>query len=389
MNERIERILGAFAETYGGLPDVWVRAPGRVDLMGSHTDYNLGYVLTLPISRDTVIAARASRESMVRVRSLAMDAEDGFSLDAIQRAPAGHWSNYVRGVASVLQREGFPLTGLEGVIDTTVPLGSGLSSSAALECAAAVLFRSLGGWPLDSLRMAQLCQRAENEFAGVSCGILDQFTSCAGRAGCALLLDCRDLSGRPVPLPDDISTVICDTRARRELSGSEYGKRRADCEHGARLMGVPALRDSNLEQLNSLGDRLSAQAARRCRFILEENERVLRLAAALPRGDRREIGALCAESFRGAAELYEIVIAPMKAMVEAMLAAPGVIGARQAGAGFGGCVVGLVDSGSVTAFSQAVRSEYRKATGVEPLVYPVEAADGAELLKMSSMEVTQ
>lgn len=387
MNERIERILAAFAETYGGRPEVWVRAPGRVDLMGSHTDYNLGYVLTLPISRDTVIAARANRESMIRVHSLAMDAEDSFSLDSIQRAPAGHWGNYVRGVASVLQREGFPLTGLEGIIDTTVPLGSGLSSSAALECAAAELFQSIAGWPLDPVHMAQLCQRAENEFAGVSCGILDQYTSCAGQAGCALLLDCRDLSSRPVPLPDDISPVICDTRARRELAGSEYGKRRADCEHGATLMGVPALRDASLEQLNSLGDRLSAQAVRRCRFILEENERVLRLAAALRRGDRREIGALCAGSFRGAAELYEIVIPPMKAMIEAMLAAPGVIGARQAGAGFGGCMVGFVDTGSVTAFSQAVRSEYRKATGVEPLVYPVEAADGAGLLEMSSMEV--
>ena len=388
MSERIERILAAFAAKFGGRPDLWVRAPGRVDLMGSHTDYNLGYVLTLPISRDTVIAARASRESLVRIHSLAMDGEDSFSLDSIERAPAGHWGNYVRGVASVLQNQGFPLTGFEGVIDTTIPLGSGLSSSAALECAAAVLFQHIGGWPLDPVRMAQLCQRAENEFVGVNCGILDQYTSCAGRAGCALMLDCRDLSSRPVPVPDDISPVICDTRAPRELSDSEYGMRRADCEHGARLMGVQALRNSSLEQLNSLGDRLPAQAVRRCRFILEENERVLRLAAALPHGDRREIGALCAESFRGAAELYEIAIPALKAMVEAMLAAPGAIGARQAGAGFGGCMVAFVDTGAVAAFSQAVRSEYRKSTGIEPFVYPVEAADGAGLFEMSSLEVT-
>lgn len=387
MNERIERILAAFAEKFGGQPDIWVRAPGRVDLMGSHTDYNLGYVLTLPISRDTVIAARATRERTVQMHSLAMEAEDSFLLDSIERAPGSHWGNYVRGVASVLRNEGFTLAGFEAVIDTTVPLGSGLSSSAALECAAALVFRNIGGWPLDPVRMAHLCQRAENEFVGVNCGILDQYTSSVGRAGCALLLDCRDLTNRSVPVPDDISLVICDTRAPRELSGSEYGMRRADCEHGARLMGVQALRDSSLAQLESLRDRLPAQAERRCRFILEENERVLRLAVALALGDRREIGALCAESFRGAAELYEIVIPPMKTMVASMLAAPGAIGARQSGAGFGGCMVGFVATDSVTAFSEAIHSEYRKATGIEPFVYPVEAADGAGLLEISSVEV--
>ena len=223
MNQRTDRIIAAFAESFGGQPDVWVRAPGRVDLMGSHTDYNLGYVLTLPISRDTVIAARPRRDGVVRMRSLAMDAEVCFQIEFIEPEPAGQWGNYVRGVASVLQREGLPLTGLDAIIDTNVPLGSGLSSSAALECAVAVLFRSLGGWSLDPVHMALLCQRAENEFAGVSCGILDQYTSCACRAGCALLLDCRDLSSRAVPLPGDITPVICDTRAPRKLAASEYG----------------------------------------------------------------------------------------------------------------------------------------------------------------------
>jgi len=388
MNERKERIVAAFSEKFGGRPDIWVRAPGRVDLMGSHTDYNLGYVLTLPISRDTLIAARASREKMVRLHSLAMNADDSFSLGSIEPAPVGHWGNYVRGVAKVLQTEGLLLTGFDGVIDTTVPLGSGLSSSAALECAAAVLFQSIGGWKLDPVHMAQLCQRAENEFVGVNCGILDQYTSCAGRAGCALLLDCRDLRSRPVPLPGDVSVVICDTHAPRQLSGSEYGMRRADCELGAMLMGVPALRDSRLEQLRGLGDGLPAQAARRCQFILEENERVLDLVAALTSGDRGAIGKLCAESFRGATDLYEIVVPAMTAMIEAMLAAPGTIGARQAGAGFGGCLVSFVDQSSVAAFSQSVREGYRKATGIEPSVYPVEAAEGAGLLEMPSMEVT-
>ncbi len=387
MNERRDRILTAFAEKFGGSPDLWARAPGRVDLMGSHTDYNLGYVLTLPISRDTVIAGRARHDGMVRLHSLAMDAEDCFTIDSVERAGRGYWGNYIRGVASVLLQEGFALTGLEAVIETVIPLGSGLSSSAALECAAAVLFQSLGGRQLDPVRMAQICQRAENEFAGVSCGILDQYTSCAGRAGCALLLDCKDLSSRPVRLPDDISVVICDTRARRELAGSEYGMRRADCELGAKLMGVPALRYASLKQLDSVSDALSARAARRCRFILEENERVLRLENALARGDREQIVALCAESFRGATELYEIVTFPMKMMVDAMLAAPGAIGARQAGAGFGGCMAAFVDTRSVAAFSNAVCLEYRKATGIEPIVYAVEAADGAGFVEEKWQEV--
>lgn len=389
MNDRLKRIVSAFSGTYGGDPAVWVRAPGRVDLMGSHTDYNLGYVLTLPISRDTVIAARAKRERIVRFHSLAMSEEVSFSIDSIECAPAGHWSNYIRGVVSALQQEGFPLTGVEAVIDTTVPLGGGLSSSAALECAVAVLFRTIGKWELSPERMAQLCQRAENEFAGVNCGILDQFTSCNGKANCALLLDCRSLSSSPIPLPEGITTVICDTHAPRRLSASEYGRRRADCENGARFMGVASLRDSSLELLESLGDRIPSQTMRRCRFILEEMERVLQLAIALPRGDSKEIGALCAASFHGASELYEIVTSPMKAMIEAMLAAPGTIGARQAGGGFGGCMIGFVETGCVSDFADAVFSKYRESTGIEPFVFPVEAAEGAGLLEVPAMEVNQ
>lgn len=376
-----------FKQCFGGQPNVWVRAPGRVDLMGSHTDYNLGFVLTVPISRDTLIAARARNDGVVRVRSLALDAQDCFRIDSVTREPAGGWVNYVRGVAAVLRDEGYPLLGFDGIIDSNVPIGSGLSSSAALECSVAALFRELGGWSLDAVRMALLCQRAENEFAGVSCGILDQYTSCLGHAGCALLLDCRDLLSRTVQVAGDLRIVICDTRFRRELASCEYGKRRTQCEQGARAMGVSSLRESSLAQLYASSGVLSEETARRCRFIIEENARVLALAEALPDGRRNRIAALCAESFRGACELYEIAAQPMIAMMDAMLAGPGVVGARQAGAGFGGSMVAFVEAGSTGPFAAAVRLAYQEATGILPQVYPVEAASGACPLEQVPVEV--
>ena len=369
-----------FQQRFENLPSLWARAPGRVDLMGSHTDYNLGYVLTLPIGRDTWIAARLRPDRQVRLHSMNLEADAAFSLDALVRQPGRDWSNYVRAVAAGLQQEGLATRGFDGVIHSTVPMSSGLSSSAALECATATLFEALGGWSLDPVKKALLCQRAENQFVGVNCGILDQYTSCVGQAGCALLLDCRDLSSKPVQLADGIQVVICDTKSKRELAGSEYGQRRAQCEEGARLLGLKALREIPVSEFNRREPELPAEMAKRCRFIVEENDRVLRLSEALRVGDQPAIGCACAESFRGAMTLYEIGAPAMEAMMHAMLAAPGVIGARQAGAGFGGCMVAFVERRWQDDFSGVVRQEYYSATGVEPEVYPVEAAAGAGLL---------
>jgi len=377
---RIETITTAFGEQFGGKPAAWCRAPGRVDLMGSHTDYNLGYVLTLPIDRDTWMAARPREDRAVRLYSLNLAASGGFDLGFISRAPGASWDNYVRGVASVLQAEGFTLKGFDAVVHSTVPMSSGLSSSAALECAAATVFESAGGFTLDPVRKARLCQRAENQFVGVNCGILDQYTSCCGQAGCALLLDCRDLSSQAAPLADGIRVVICDTKFKRELAGSEYGQRRAQCEEGARLLGLRALRDISIRQFTAREKELPTEVARRCRFIVEENDRVLRMAKALTAGDEAAIRRLTAASFKGACEQYEIGVPAMLALMEAMLKAPGVIGARQAGAGFGGCMVAFVRAGMVEAFSQSVRPAYHAQTGLAPEVYAVEPAAGAEVL---------
>ena len=379
--ERRKLVAQLFRDRFDSDPSLWARAPGRVDLMGSHTDYNLGYVLTLPISRDTWIAARANGSREVRLHAANLRDDDCFSLDGLQSTASKSWTKYVQGVAFLLQSEGLALTGFDAVIHSTVPLESGLSSSAALECATAVVFQDLGGWSLAPKAMARLCQRAENEFVGVSCGILDQYSSCLGESECALLLDCRDLSTRAVRMAGGLGVVVCNTMSRRRLSGGEYAQRRADCEQGAALLGVSALRDVTAEMLAARRHELPDHVARRCAFIVAESARAEALAGALEAGDRPAVARLCQESFAGARDLYEICSPAMVAMRDAMLAAPGVIGARQAGAGFGGCMVAIVDAATTADFSDAVQHGYFAATQVDPEIYPVQAAPGAGIFE--------
>jgi galactokinase len=374
-------LAASFRARFASEPELWTRAPGRVDLMGSHTDYNLGFVLTLPINRDTWVAARGTRANTVRIHSMNLDAaEDEFRLDSIEPSSKSKWCNYVRGVAATLQAEGLALSGCDAVIHSTVPLESGLSSSAALECAVATMFEALGGWHLAPERKASLCQRAENKFVGVNCGILDQYSSCLGRKGCALLLDCRDLSTRAVWIAGGISVVVCNTMSQRRLSGGEYANRRHECELAAARLGVSALREVTPEMLAARARELPGLAARRAEFIVAENVRGEALAHALTAGDRSAIAQLCAESFAGARDLYEICSPAMAAMMDAMRAAPGVMGARQAGAGFGGSMVALVDAASTDDFRTAVRDVYYASTHVYPEIYVVEAAPGAGVL---------
>lgn len=377
---RRAQLAQAFAQCYGSQPTQWVRAPGRVDLMGSHTDYNQGFVLTLPIDRDTWIAARPTDARRVRLVSLNLDEAAEFNLD--DPAPtATDFARYVQAVAMILHREGFsPLTGFDAVIHSTVPLRSGLSSSAALEAATAVLLAALNGFTVEPVRLAKLCQRAENEIVGMQCGILDQYSSILGRAGTAVVLDCRQLTHRNAPLPADVLIVICNTCAPRELAGSEYGERRAQCEEGARQLGVAYLRDVSIEQFARRERELPPVVARRCRFIIEESGRVGGLAHALTQNDRAAIGRLTAASYAGARDLFEIGAPAMDAMMRAMLGSPGVIGARQAGAGFGGCLVAFVQEGELEPFVAHVQRQYPAETGMTPEVYPVTAADGAEVL---------
>ncbi|MEA2025350.1 MAG: galactokinase [Chloroflexota bacterium] len=371
-----------FAKLYGGRPTAWFRAPGRVDLMGSHTDYNDGHVLTMTVDRDTWIAIRPRDDRRVAVASLNLPGRADFGLDAIEHDADVPWTDYVRGAASVLLAQGADLAGFDGLLHSTVPFGSGLSSSAAIEIATLLAFDAVSGLRHEPLELALLGQRVENEFVGVNCGILDQYTSVLGTADQALLLDCRELISQPVTIAPHLAVVICDTRAPRQLAGSEYDERRAQCEAGANHIGkttpgVTALRDVSLELFEAHEAELPTDVARRCRFIIEEDQRVLDLASALPEGDPEMLSRLFDASYEGATRLFEIGASSMTAMHDAMAGAPGLIARRQAGAGFGGCLVAVVERGAVDAFSAHVERAYADATGIEPKIFAVDAAPGA------------
>jgi len=385
VNIRKAMIADHFKAQFGQLPTIWVQAPGRVDLMGSHTDYNDGFVLTQAIDRNTWMAAAPREDNRIRIGSLNLAGASEFGLDEIEFDTAVSWSNYVRGVTAVLQQSGYQLQGFDGLIHSTIPFGSGLSSSAALEVATAVLFNTLCHLNIDPVTIALLCQRAENEFVGMNCGILDQYSSAMGQKGSTLLLDCRYLTSQTKPIAPGISLVICDTKANRALTGSEYPERRAQCEAGARILAnfypnVKALRDVTLAQFFAHQADLPELIAKRCRFIIEENERVLALADALAEGEREMVGEITAVSYTGARDLYEITCTEMEQMMSAIRSGPGIIGARQAGAGFGGCMVAFVDNTQVDAFTKHVNQAYAQATNIQPEVYSVAAAAGAGLI---------
>jgi galactokinase len=351
--------------------------------MGNHTDYNDGYVMTMAIDRNTWLAARPRDDRKIAVYSLNVRGGGVFDLEDIRRDARSPWTDYVRGVAAALQDEGLALCGFDGLIHSTIPFGSGLSSSAALEVVTATVLRMLSdGWQIEPVKLAQLCQQAENRFVGMNCGIMDQYSSVLGRDGHALLIDCRLLTHRTAALPQGLEVVVCDPRADRALTGSEYGERRAQCEEGARCLaafypGVTHLRDLTLDAFVQHEHELPEAVARRCRFVIQENQRVLDLAQALSEDDRVAIRAITEASYEGARDLYEIVSPEAEAMARAVLGAPGALAVRQAGAGFGGCLVAFAEHRSVDAFVERVSLRYRADTGIEPEVYPVSAAPGA------------
>lgn len=384
MNDKQRKVLieEEFSHLFDGKPDVWVQAPGRVDLIGSHTDYNLGYVLIQAINRSTWIAARPRQDGKVRIASLNLDGTAEFNLSHIKHAREVVWSNYVRGVADVLQKEGYTLSGFDGLVHSTIPFGSGLSSSAALEVAVLTLFETLADWQIDPLQRALLCQRAENEFVGMNCGIMDQYSSVMGQEGCVLLLDCRSITSEIIPVATGMQVMICDTRADRALTGSEYPQRRAQCEAGVRVLTdyyphMRSLRDASIKQLLAHQGDMDPVIFRRCYFIIQENQRVLDMANALASGDQRAAGRLALESFQGANVLYEIVSQEMLAMHEAIMSAPGALGTRGAGAGFGGCMIAFVQNSEMDFFTGHVQRQYFASTGIQAEIYPVQTAVGA------------
>ncbi|MGQ9626470.1 MAG: galactokinase [Anaerolineae bacterium] len=378
--EKTERMRARFREVFAREAQVVVRAPGRVNLIGEHTDYNDGFVMPIAIDRSIFIAASPRSDRKVIFHSEDFSERAEFSLDSIDRAPAGHWSNYERGVAYYLKEKGLKFSGLEAIITGDVPIGSGLSSSAAVEVATAYTFQVLNGFELSRPEMALLCQRAENLFVGMQCGIMDQFISALGQRNKALVIDCRSLLYDPVPLPAGARFVVCDTMVRRGLLDSEYNARRRECEEGARLFGVKALRDVSWEEFESRQGELPDAVRRRCRHVVSENERVLRGAEALRRGDLLTFGRLMYESHLSLRDDYEVSCRELDIMVEIARRVEGTYGARLTGAGFGGCTVNLVDEEKAEDFRAQVAEAYRAETGTEPQIYICRAEEGASVI---------
>ena len=387
---RTQELVEEFRRRFETEPTLMSIGPGRVNLIGEHTDYNDGFVLPVAIQRDIRIVLRPRDDRHVRTYSLEYDDWYEFDLDHLAYNEEMLWANYVQGVAWALAEQGLMLRGFDGVISGNVPRASGLSSSAALEIASATAFLASSDLTdaLDGVQIARAAQRAENQFVGVNCGIMDQFISMLGEAGHALLIDCRSLEYQLVPFPSPGALVIGNTKASRSLTSSAYNERRSQCEAGVAalqrvLPDIRALRDVTSEQLEEHKGLLDPVVYRRCRHVVAENERVLATVAALERGDLNEVGRLMDASHTSLRDDYEVSSPALDAMVEAMRSAPGCYGARLTGAGFGGCAVALVQPGQEQAVADAIYEQYPKATNIWPEVYTSPAGPGAQLVELA------
>ena len=371
-----------FQSLYGGQPKVY-RAPGRVNLIGEHTDYNQGFVMPAAIDFSTwvAIAPRQDRKLSIRSENFAEAVE--IDLDQPATQGRGHWSDYPVGVAVKLEQSGHRLVGANMLVRGEVPIGSGLSSSAAIEVATGLALLENSDAKTDRVTLAKLCQQAENEFVGMRCGLMDQFVSCFGESGHALMLDCRGLDYHMLALPENVKLVVCNTMVKHELANSEYNARRADCEEGVRLLSrklpfVGSLRDITTGDLQRHKDQIPEVIGRRCRHVASENSRVLEAASALERSDLETFGQLMGESHRSLRDDYEVSCKELDLMVDLANQVEGVLGARMTGGGFGGCTINLVRSENVDSFKQFVAREYPEATGRNPEIYVCAAAQGAE-----------
>ena len=362
------------------------RAPGRVNLIGEHTDYNDGFVMPAALNLSVFATVWPRDDRKLQIRSENFDDEIEFDLDQPNPAPGKHWSDYAVGVAVTLERAGHRLRGARLLLRGEVPVGSGLSSSAAVEVSTACALLANSDLQIDRRELALLCQRAENEFVGAYVGIMDQFVSLFGEVQKALLLDCRSLDYKLLPLPDTVNLVICNTMVKHALASSAYNERRAQCEAGVRhlaqfLPNVKALRDVTLAQLEQYGRDLPEVVYRRCRHVISENARVLSAAEALERTDLRRFGELMAESHRSLRDDYEVSSKELDLMVELANKVEGVYGARMTGGGFGGSTINLVQVVQVDEFKNYVARQYEAVMKLKPEIYVCEASNGAEEIR--------
>lgn len=383
----LPELILRFESRFGQRPKIF-RAPGRVNLIGEHTDYNDGFVMPAAIGFSTYVAIGRRPDRKLLIHSDELPGHFEFDLDHLPQQRTGSWCDYVLGVASVLQRRGINLHGANLLVHGEVPIGAGLSSSAAIEVASAIAFISLAKADLALPEVARLCRKAENEFVGARVGIMDQFVSCMGRAGHALLLDCRTLDFKLAPIPVRVELVVCNTMVKHEVATSGYNQRRADCEQAVRHFAkshpeIRALRDVSLDLLEQSSSELPPVIVKRCTHVIRENERTLEAARSFAEGDLSRVGRLMRESHRSLRDLYEVSCPELDAMVDAAEALPGFIGGRMTGGGFGGCTINLVQEEHADNFATQIADRYQKATGIHPQIYRCRADDGAQEVSLS------
>jgi galactokinase len=390
-----ESVSNEYKKHFGEEPQHISLAPGRVNILGEHVDYNDGFVLPAAIDRATYIAFSPAGTSADKSTLVAADFNQTtqFTGKSIQNKNDSDgkqlpdWALYPAGVAWSLSESGLEIRAINAVFASDVPRGAGLSSSASVEMAFAISWSALGGWTTPLMQLAQLGQKAENQYVGVNCGIMDQFASACGVADRLLLLDCRSLDWRTLPIPENISIVIADTSVRRKLTSSGYNERRQACEEAVRIISselpsVKSLRDVSLEDFNKLSQKLPKVVEKRARHVVEEIDRTSRAIPMLGNGHIREFGQMMNECHASLRDLYEVSVPELNAMVEIAQGLPGCYGARLTGAGFGGCTVNLVEKSAAREFSSALARNYQEATGLSPQIYICRASDGARLIQI-------
>jgi galactokinase len=386
-----DQLTKRYQEKFGHTPAHIARAPGRVNLLGEHVDYNDGFVLPAAIDRATYIAFSPTDAPHSTLWAVDFDQQASFSAESIptktqaDSSPLPEWGLYPAGVMWSLMEENLPTPSMNAVFASDVPRGSGLSSSASVEMAFAIAWQTLGGWTLPPMKRALLGQKAENKYVGVNCGIMDQFASACGVENKLLLLDCRSLEWKTVPLPENVSIVIADTTVRRKLTSGEYNKRRSACEEAVRLLkqdlpNIQSLRDVSVDDFNRLADKLPVEIERRARHVVEEIGRSNQAEALLEAGNVQQFGRLMNECHVSLRDLYEVSCPELNVMVNVAQPIEGCYGARLTGAGFGGCTVNLVANENAEGFAQALAMGYEKETGLHPEIYITRASNGAELI---------
>ncbi len=381
----VRELTTAFEKLYGGEPRIY-RAPGRVNLIGEHTDYNEGFVMPAAINFSTYVAIAKRDDRVIKIHSDTFK-EDG-SLD-LERPPGRgqkHWSDYPFGVAVKLQEAGYYLAGANALVHGEVPLGSGLSSSAALEVSTGLGLLDISQARFDRMQLAKTCQQAENEFVGARTGLMDQFIACFGKADHAVLLDCRSLESKALPIPEEVKLVVCNTMVKHELASSEYNKRREQCEEGVRILSqhlpqVRSLRDVTLDGVKKFHNDLPEVIYRRCLHVITENDRVKSAAEALRLRDLQTFGQLMYKSHESLRDNYEVSCKELDVMVDLARESKGVYGARMTGGGFGGCTINLVATDAIDQFTRVIKSGYADAIKRDPEVYVCSVADGAERIQ--------